>query len=385
MRLYAGPAGAPVHRERDEQPPRLRLGRCPPYTKDAFHRYLIDGDHAAVNPGRVGTKAAARYELVAGARRVGDDPAPADRAPSRLPPPSARTSTRPRRPPRRGRRVLCPVNPFSKDADHRSIQRQAFSGMLWCKQLYYYVVADWLDGDKGSVPPPPQRRTGRNNRWRHFYSDDVLSMPDSWEYPWFASWDMAFHTIVLSMIDPDFAKRQLMILAREWQMNPDGQIPAYEWSFDDVNPPLHAWAAWRIYKIDEKRPASRTGASSRRSSTAACCTPPGGSTARTPRAQLFSGGFLGMDNIGIFNRDWSRPVTSSPSPTARAGWGCSRWSCSRSRSSSPTTTDYYGLGLKFFQNFVYIGDVLNSYADLAGGGVGLWDARTVLLRRAATR
>jgi len=346
------------------------------YTKDAFHRYLIKGDRAAVNPTRVGTKAAARYEL---------ELAPGETATIRLRLTDAGDAAPPFGPDfdatlaarlAEADEFYAKVNPFSADTDHRSIQRQAFAGMLWCKQLYHYVVADWLDGDQATAPPPPQRLIGRNRRWRHYYSDDVLSMPDSWEYPWFASWDMAFHTIVLSMIDAEFAKGQLMILAREWQMNPDGQIPAYEWSFDDVNPPLHAWAAWRIYKIEAKM----TGAPDRGFLKAifhrCLMYATWWLNRKDPSGRnLFSGGFLGMDNIGIFDRG---KVPSGYDLVQADGTG---WMgmfalvmLKIAIELGEVEPDYYSLGLKFFQNFVYIGDALNNYAQLAGGGVGLWDA-----------
>ncbi len=141
---------------------------------------------------------------------------------------------------------------FPIEEDIRNIQRQSFSGMLWAKQFYNYVVEQWLEGDPTFPPPPEERKNGRNHNWTHLYADDVLSMPDKWEYPWFAAWDTAFHTIPLSMVDPDFAKRQLTRLTREWYMHPNGQIPAYEWAFGDVNPPVHAWGAWRVYKIERK-------------------------------------------------------------------------------------------------------------------------------------
>ena len=144
---------------------------------------------------------------------------------------------------------LCP---FPMSDDERNIQRQAFAGLLWSKQYYNYVVHDWLHGDPNQPPPPPQRKTGRNRDWTNLFSEDILSMPDKWEYPWFAAWDLAFHLIPLVVLDPDFAKLQLDRLTREWYMQPNGQLPAYEWAFSDVNPPVHAWAALRVYQIEQK-------------------------------------------------------------------------------------------------------------------------------------
>ena len=134
-------------------------------------------------------------------------------------------------------------------ADGRLVQRQAFAGLLWCKQSYHYDVQRWLDGDSTQPPPDPARKLGRNHDWWHLYNSDVISMPDTWEYPWYAAWDLAFHCVAMSLIDPDYAKDQLVLFLREWYMNPNGELPAYEWNLSDVNPPVHAWAAWRVYKI----------------------------------------------------------------------------------------------------------------------------------------
>jgi hypothetical protein len=133
------------------------------------------------------------------------------------------------------------------------VQRQALAGMLWNKQSYHYDVSQWLQGDPGQPAPPPQRETGRNIGWTHVHIGDVLSMPDKWEYPWFAAWDLGFHCIAHALIDPEFAKSQLVLMDREWYMHPNGQLPAYEWAFGDVNPPVHALAAWRIYRLEQMR------------------------------------------------------------------------------------------------------------------------------------
>ena len=146
------------------------------------------------------------------------------------------------------------------------VQRQAFAGMLWSKQYYYYDIREWLDGAPGQPEPPKSRKSGRNNDWFHFYAADVIAMPDKWEYPWFAAWDWAFHLVTLALIDPRFAKEQLLLLCQVWYMHPNGQMPAYEWNFSDVNPPVHAWAALRIYEMDK-----RHNVSSVRRARAACC------------------------------------------------------------------------------------------------------------------
>ena len=150
------------------------------------------------------------------------------------------------------------------------IQRQAFAGLLWSKQLFYYDVEQWLNGDPAQPTPPRERKRGRNSGWRHLANFDIISMPDAWEYPGYASWDLAFHCIPLAQIDPDFAKRQLTVMTREWYTHPNGQLPAYEWSFNDVNPPVHAWATWRVYKIEKSKPEQETVRFSRTCSTNFC-------------------------------------------------------------------------------------------------------------------
>ena len=187
--------------------------------------------------------------------------------------------------------------------EHKAIQRQALAGMLWSKQFYHYIVEQWLDGDPGQPPPPNERKHGRNAEWRHLYNERVMSMPDTWEYPWYASWDLAFHCIPLALVDPHFAKSQLDIILREWYQHPNGQVPAYEWNFSDVNPPVIGWAAWRVYKIEEKQSGKGDRAFletvfhklliaftwwvNRKDSEG---------------KNIFQGGFLGLDNIGVFDR-----------------------------------------------------------------------------------
>jgi hypothetical protein len=199
------------------------------------------------------------------------------------------------------------------DSDARNVQRQAFAGMIWSKQFYYYDVPEWIRGDPAQPAPPPERRHGRNHEWSHLNNADIISMPDKWEYPWYAAWDLAFHCLPLAMLDPGFAKAQLVLLTREWYMHPNGQLPAYEWAFGDVNPPVHAWATWRVFQIDRKQ---------RRQSNPE----DPGDLAFLERVfhklllnftwwvnrkdaqghNVFQGGFLGLDNIGIFDR--SKPL-----------------------------------------------------------------------------
>ena len=209
--------------------------------------------------------------------------------------------------------------------DEQLVQRQAYAGLLWSKQLFYYDVEQWLDGDPGQPAPPAEHAHGRNADWRHLSNFDIISMPDAWEYPWYASWDLAFHCIPLAQIDADFAKRQLTVMTREWYAHPNGQLPAYEWSFNDVNPPVHAWAAWRVYKMSASRPERATTRSWRTCFTSCCSTSRGGSTARTRR---------GITSLKAASWGWIisacstavqsyRPADTFTSPTAPRGWAFS--------------------------------------------------------------
>ena len=189
------------------------------------------------------------------------------------------------------------------------VQRQAFAGLLWSKQFYHYDVRTWLEGDPSFPPPPPRRAKGRNSKWKHLYNADVLSMPDKWEYPWYASWDTAFHCVALALVDPDFAKEQLILLLREWYMHPNGQVPAYEWQFGDVNPPVLAWAAWRVYKIEKRIRGCADRTFLERVFHKHLINFTWWVNRKDPDGlNVFEGGFLGLDNIGLFDR-------SAPLPT----------------------------------------------------------------------
>jgi hypothetical protein len=222
------------------------------YVKDGIHDYIVYGRHESVNPEKTGTKASALYKLGIESGHIQIIRLRlSDTEGLREPFGEQFEAILAQRKEEADAFYDC-ICPYPLTDDMRRVQRQAFAGMLWNKQYYYYVVYDWLNGDACGPPPPAERQKGRNCKWLHIHSEDVLSVPDKWEYPWFAAWDLAFHTIPLAMIDPDFAKRQLLRLTREWYMHPNGQLPAYEWAFGDVNPPVHGWAAWRVYKIEEK-------------------------------------------------------------------------------------------------------------------------------------
>jgi hypothetical protein len=295
-----------------------------PYVKDAFHRYIVDEEKTAINPEGNGTKSAAWYAF-----DEGDGVPPGDCAVVRF-----RVSQKYEGfldeelfddmvDKRSGEadEFYWRISPLPMADDLRNIQRQAFSGMLWTKQYYHFIWDQWANGDPASHPPPADRKAIRNQQWRHMYLDDILSMPDSWEYPFFAAWDTAFHCIPLAMIDPDFAKTQLDILTREWYMHPNGQLPAYEWNFGDVNPPVHAWAVFRTFKIERKMYGRQdldflervfqklllnfTWWVNRKDQ--------GGKN-------VFEGGFLGLDNIGLFNRSEPLPTGGSLEQADSTGW-----------------------------------------------------------------
>ena len=199
---------------------------------------------------------------------------------------------------------MCLRDGYTDEA--RRIARQAYAGLLWTKQFYHYGVAQWLEGDPAQPPPPPGRDRGRNHDWKHLYNRDVISMPDNWEYPWYAAWDLAFHMIPFAKLDPHFAKEQLVLLLREWYMHPNGQIPAYEFAFGDVNPPVHAWACWRVYKMTGPR-GGRDRVFLGRVFQKLLINFTWWVNRKDVEGQnIFSGGFLGLDNIGVFDR--SRPL-----------------------------------------------------------------------------
>jgi hypothetical protein len=259
--------------------------------------------------------------------------------------------------------------------EQRMIQRQAFAGMLWTKQWYHYVVEDWLNGDPLPPLPPKERLLGRNAEWRHLYNDDVMSMPDKWEYPWYATWDSAFHAIVLAMVDPDFAKRQLELFTREWYMHPNGQLPAYEWSLSDVNPPVHAWAAYRVYKIDRNRSGQvDTGFLERVFHKLLMNFTWWVNRKDTGGRNLFQGGFLGMDNIGVFDRSQPLPTGGFLEQSDGTSWMAMyslnllaiSWELAR------TNAAYEDVASKFFEHFLYICDAMRSKP---GVKKSLWSER----------
>jgi hypothetical protein len=342
------------------------------FFKDAFHERVIRGAVNDVNPDGIGTKAAGwhRFDIAAGASAV---------VRVRLSPGEQR------RPFSNFDQVLgerrdeadafyAAVQADIEDADARLVQRQAFAGMIWSKQFFYFDVPEWLAGDDKQPPPPAERRFGRNVEWMHLNNADIISMPDKWEYPWYAAWDLAFHCIPLALIDPEFAKNQLVLLTREWYMHPNGQIPAYEWAFGDVNPPVHAWATWRVFQIDRKRHGGK------------------GDLAFLERVfhklmlnftwwvnrkdaegrNVFQGGFLGLDNIGVFDRSAQLPTGGHIDQSDGTAW-MAMYSLNLMRMALELAQHnhvYEDIATKFFEHFLHIAEAMS---NLCNCGTGLWD------------
>ena len=350
-----------------------------PYVKDAFHRYVINGEHAAVNPALRGTKAAALYvsDLAPGkswtirARLTNENPSLGRKAATKFFGPAFEKVFTLR---------IQEADEFYERRFHlgmkddaRLVQRQAFAGLLWGKQSYHYDVKRWLDGDPTQPPPPPERPEGRNHRWTHLHNSDVISMPDKWEYPWYAAWDLAFHCVAMALIDPDFAKDQLILFLREWYMHPNGQFPAYEWNFSDVNPPVHAWAAWRVYKIAGRIQGKEDRAFLVRVFHKMLLNFTWWVNRKDPDGKnVFEGGFLGLDNIGVFDR--SQPLAPGTTIEQSDGTSWMAMFClnmlAMAMELARNDPAYEDVASKFFEHFVYISKAMN---DMGGEGIGLWD------------
>ena len=339
------------------------------YVKDGFHKHVVDGDKYAVNPDKNGTKAAAYVQYT-------------------VPPGESVT-------------VCCRLThgevleePFAqfeeifterrKEADdfydqiipektteqERRVYREGYAGLLWTKQFYYYVIDDWLKGDHSTPSPPQEREHGRNSQWQHFFARDLLSMPDKWEYPWFAAWDTAFHMIPFAAVDPDFAKHQLLLLLREWYMHPNGQLPAYEWNFSDVNPPVHAWAIWRVYKISNEKGERDLDFLERGFQKLLLNFTWWVNRKDINGQNLFGGGFLGLDNIGVFDRSQDLPNGGTLHQADGTAWMASfcLTMLSMALELAQSRPAYEDIASKFLEHFVAICDAINTV-----GGTGLWD------------
>lgn len=335
------------------------------YCKDAFHDYVIHGSREAVNPAQVGTKAAAHYSQMIGAGetqtirlRLSDQMNGGSLAAAEFTQIFALRQ-------QEADAFYQRVTASTLTPEMRSVQRQALAGMLWSKQFYHYVMEEWLQGDP-IASAPPERLQGRNHDWFHLYTDDILSMPDKWEYPWFAAWDLAFHCIPLAMIDPDFAKYQLDVLTREWFMHPNGQLPAYEWALSDVNPPVHAWATWRVYQLEQHL----YGRADRQFLERVFQKLLLNFTWWVNRKDLegknvFQGGFLGLDNIGVFDRSSALPTgghIDQSDGTSWMGMYCLNM-LTIALELAQTNPVYEDIATKFFEHFLYIADAMNHIGD----------------------
>ncbi len=345
-----------------------------PWVKDGIDEAIVQGRAEAVNPTPVGTKMAAHHRLRLGPGehgtirlRLTDRPGPAPFGPA------FDATFAERR--READEFYATVIPAELSEDARNVMRQALAGLLWSKQFYHYDVSRWLRGDPAFPPPPPQRWRGRNSRWTHLYNEDVLSVPDKWEYPWYAAWDLAFHAIPLALVDPAFAKEQLILLLREWYMHPNGQLPAYEWALSDVNPPVHAWAAWRVYKIERRV----RGVADRRFLERVFHKLLLNFTWWVNRKDadgrnVFQGGFLGLDNIGVFDR--SAPLPTGGHLEQADGTAWMAMYCLNllaiALELARENHAYEDVASKFFEHFANIARAMN---DVAGEGIELWDER----------
>jgi hypothetical protein len=375
--FYTEDQGELLFCDNDTNDARLYGGVPQGYCKDAFHEYLVHGNHSAVNPSRRGTKACAHLSarVESGASRKFrlrlSHTANAS--------PFADFDSIAQKSIRNCDAFYAQLQAEIENEDARLVQRQAFAGMIWSKQYYEYDVRRWLAGDPNYPPPPEQHQSGRNSRWSHVDCGTVFSMPDKWEYPWFASWDLAFHSVTFALIDPEFAKSQLVELLHVWNLHPNGQLPAYEWNFSDANPPVHAWATVRVFQIDRKQRRKRN---------------PGdpGDLIFLERVfqklllnftwwvnrkdlhgrDLFQGGFLGLDNIGVFNRDQKLPNGAYLSQSDGTSW-MAMYTLNLMRIAlelAQYDSVYDDMATKFFEHFLYIAQAMT---DMGGRGLGLWD------------
>lgn len=361
--------------ENDTNYQRLSFGQTNdfPYVKDAFHQYVVAGKQNAVNPNQIGTKFAAYYilELEAGESKS-IQLRLCDRPDLESPFGQAFNDTFQLRQ-QEADEFYQRVSPHEKSPELQQIERQAFAGMLWNKQYYHYVVDTWLEGDPAQPKPPESRKDGNNSNWIHLHTDDVISMPDKWEYPYFASWDLAFHMIPLAAIDPDFAKKQLERLTREWYMHPNGQIPAYEWNFDGVNPPVHAWAVWRVYTIEQEMYGRSDKKFLERVFQKLLLNFTWWVNQHDDQDNnIFQGGFLGLDNIGVFNRGGDLPTGGKLSQSDGTSW-MAMYCLDLLTIALELAQDndiYEDVASKFFEHFLYIVDAMN---HMGSEGAALWN------------
>ncbi len=346
------------------------------FFKDGLDEYVVHGNQSAVNPSRTGTKAGALYKLTIPAGKSTSVRLRLGKFTSAKPFADFDATFAARL--READEFYAALQADNVNADARNVQRQAFAGMIWSKQFFYYDIGEWINGDPGQFPPPNERKHGRNAEWQHLNNADIISMPDKWEYPWYAAWDLAFHCIPLALVDAEFAKHQLTLLTREWYMHPNGQLPAYEWAFGDVNPPVHAWATWRVFQMDRKERRERNPDD------------PGDlaflervfhklmlnftwwvNRKDTQGRNIFQGGFLGLDNIGVFDRSAPLPTGGFINQADGTSW-MAMYSLNLMRIALELAKHnmvYEDIATKFFEHFLHIAEAMNNIGD---EGIGLW-------------
>ena len=346
------------------------------FYKDAFHEYIVSGNQSAVNPNLTGTKAGLLHKLTIPAGSSATVRLRLSNATAAKPFADFDSVFATRI--READEFYAELQPGIPSADARDVQRQAFAGMIWSKQFFYYDVPEWIQGDPNQPAPPPERKHGRNREWSHLNNADIISMPDKWEYPWYAAWDLAFHCIPLALVDAEFAKHQLVLLTREWYMHPNGQLPAYEWALGDVNPPVHAWATWRVFQMDRKQRRTKNPADH-------------GDPAFLERVfhklmlnftwwvnrkdtqgrNIFQGGFLGLDNIGVFDRSAPLPTGGFINQADGTSW-MAMYALNLMRIALELAKHnqvYEDIATKFFEHFLHIAEAMNNMGD---EGIGLW-------------
>jgi hypothetical protein len=371
--LYAKGEAEWLFTENESNGPRLWGVAGPsPFFKDGIGECIVHGNRGAVNPEWRGTKAAAHYSVsvdpgksVVFELRLADKPLEEPFGPAFPQIFQERADD--------ANDFYATVTPRELSIDGRAVMRQAFAGLLWSKQYYHYVVRDWLHGDALYPPPPAERLQGRNRDWTHLYNADVISMPDKWEYPWYAAWDLAFHCLPLALVDSQFAKEQLVLMTREWYMHPNGQLPAYEWAMGDVNPPVHAWAAWRVYKIEHKRRGKPDRAFLERVFHKLLLNFTWWVNRKDAQGRnIFQGGFLGLDNIGVFDR--SAPLPGGGFIEQADGTGWMAMYCLNllaiALELAREDSAYEDVASKFWEHFLSIAHAIN---HLGERGEGMWD------------
>jgi hypothetical protein len=340
------------------------------FAKDAFHRLIIAGEDSAVRSDASGTKTAAHYQLSLAAgesrefrlRFVTESEAPEKMFGSEFDLVFKQRIEEANQ--------FYAVRAAGLGEEETGVLRQAYAGLLWTKQFYHYVIEDWLDGDANTPPPAEQRKFGRNSDWRHLFNRDIISMPDKWEYPWYAVWDSAFHMIPIADIDPEFARNQLLLFLREWYMHPNGQIPAYEWNFGDVNPPVHAWSCLRVFQMSRDTDPKAKDFLARTFQKLLLNFTWWVNRKDTTGDHIFSGGFLGLDNIGVFDRSKPLPTGGELEQADGTAWmahfGASMLSIALELAEDDPP--YADMASKFFEHYIEIAAAMNSL-----DGTGLWD------------